>query len=99
MAPSPSPWVIADRSGFLFDCGSHAEWLAEWRRRLRAIERADRPAPLRRASLEHTLIANAAVFRARIAHGAVDAVLDVTGTIVAADGRLSCLEDPAAAAA
>lgn len=92
MAPSPSPWVIADRGGFVFDCGSRAEWIAEWQRRVAAIESADRPAQLRREGLEHLLKANAGAFRMLVEHGALDAVLEVTGAVAMADGRLSWAE-------
>ncbi|MDO9712383.1 hypothetical protein [Paracraurococcus lichenis] len=91
-APSPSVWVIADRSGWQFDAGSRADWLAEWRRRVAEIERADRPVPARRASLETTLVANADAFQALAKHGAMDAALEVTGMIAAADGRLSRMD-------
>lgn len=85
----PSRWIIADRGAYLHDCGSRAEWISEWRRRVREIEAADRPVDLRRRSLEHSLIANAAAFQALVRHGALDAVIEVTGAIATADSRLS----------
>ena len=88
---APSPWILADRSGFETVCGGRAEWLAEWRHRVCAIEAADRPVDLRRAGLERMLTANASAFRALMEYGAFDAVLDVTAAICAADTRLSCL--------
>jgi hypothetical protein len=96
---APSPWVIADRTGHVTVCGTRADWLAEWRHRVRAIEAADRPIDLRRQRLDRMLVANASVFRALVEHGALDAVIEVTGVAAAADGRLSFLDGTAEMAA
>ena len=88
---APSPWVIIDRSCFETVCAGRGEWLTEWRHRIRAIEAADRPIQRRREGLDRMLAANACAFRALVKHGALDAVLDVTGAAAAADARLSGL--------
>ncbi|TDH57942.1 hypothetical protein E2C06_35230 [Dankookia rubra] len=44
-----------------------------------------------RGGLERMLAANAGTFQALLEHGALDAVLDVTGAAAAADARLSGL--------
>ena len=82
-------WIIMDRTGGTTECATRADWLSEWRHRIHAIETADRPAELRREGLERMLAANAGAFRAVAEHGALDAVLDVTGAAAAADARLS----------
>ena len=91
MGSAPSPWVITDRTGGTTECATRADWLAEWRHRIRALETADRPVQFRREGLERMLAANAGAFQALLKHGALDAVLDVTGTAAAADARLSGL--------
>ncbi|TDH58822.1 hypothetical protein E2C06_30610 [Dankookia rubra] len=96
---APSPWVIVDRGGFETVCTGRAEWLSEWRHRIRAIEAADRPVELRRAGSERMLGANADAFQTLVKHGALDAVLDTTQMIAASDGRLSRLELQAGKAA
>ncbi|TDH59233.1 hypothetical protein E2C06_28330 [Dankookia rubra] len=88
---APSPWIIMDRAGGTTEHTTRVDWLAEWRHRIRALETADRPAELRREGLKRMLAANAGTFRALLEHGAVDAVLDVTGAAAAADARLSGL--------
>src|SRR4051794_12547593 len=95
---APSPWVIADRTGHVAVCDTRADWLTEWRHRIREIEAADRPAELRREGLERMLAANAGAFQALIEHGALDAVIEVTGAVAAADARLSRLDISAEAA-
>ena len=55
------------------------------------LETADRPAELRREGLNRMLAANAGAFQALLEHGALEAVLEVTGAAAAADARLSCL--------
>jgi hypothetical protein len=96
---APSPWVIADRTGHLAVCDTRADWLSEWRHRIRAIEAADRPVELRRQGLERMLVVNARVFRALVESGALDAVIEVTGAAAAADGRLSWVDGTAEMAA
>ena len=91
MGSAPSPWVILDRTGGTTECATRADWLAEWRHRIHALEAADRPAELRREGLERLLAANAGAFQALLEHDALDAVLDVTGAAAAADARLSGL--------
>lgn len=88
---APSPWVVVDRSGLETVCADRASWLAEWRHRVRAIEAADRPVQLRREGLDRMLAANAYAFRALVNHGALGAVVEVTGLAASADSRLSCL--------
>jgi hypothetical protein len=39
------PWVIVDRSGGETVCDTRADWIAEWRRRVAAMERADPSCP------------------------------------------------------
>jgi hypothetical protein len=92
MGSAPCPWVIADRTGHATVCGTRVDWLAEWRGRIRAIEAADRPVQHRREGLDRMLMANAGAFRTLLQHGALDAVIEVTGAAAAADGRLSWLE-------
>ena len=91
MGSAPSPWVILDRTGGTTKCVTRADWLAEWRHRIRVLEAADRPVQFRREGLERMLSANAGAFQALVDHGALDAVLDVTGAAAAADARLSGL--------
>jgi hypothetical protein len=86
---APSPWVVVDRSGFETVCAGRAEWLAEWRHRIRAIEAANRPVQRRREGLDRMLVANAAAFRALVKHGALESVIEITGAAAAADARLS----------
>ena len=83
------PWIIKDRTGGTTECATRVDWLSEWRHRIHAIEAADRPAELRREGLERMLAANAGAFRSLVEHGALDAVLDVTGAAAVADARLS----------
>ncbi|MCB4825494.1 hypothetical protein [Roseicella aerolata] len=92
------PWVIVDRTGGETVCETRADWIAEWRRWLALMERADRPAQQRREGLERALAANAGAFRGLVEHGALDAVLEVTGAAAAADARLSWLDAEAEAA-
>jgi molybdopterin-guanine dinucleotide biosynthesis protein len=92
MGSAPFPWVIMDRTGATTECTKRVEWLAEWRHRIRAIEAANRPAELRREGLERVRAANAGAFQVLVEHGALDAVLDVTGAAAAADARLSGLD-------
>ena len=84
---APSPWVMADRTGGVTVHNIRADWLAEWRHRIHAIEAADRPVHLRREGLDRMLAANATAFRALIEYGGLDAVIEAAA---AADARLSC---------
>ena len=93
--PSPSyallPWVVLSRDGSETVCDTRDEWVDEWRRRIDAITEADRPVSHRRAGLERMLSVNSPVYCRLIQHGALDAVLEVTSAVTAADGRLSAL--------
>ena len=93
MSPLPHPrdqvWVLVDRGGAEFVFADKADWLSEWRHRVRSIEEADRPAALRRDGLERLLNANAGVFLSLTQQGLFAAALDATAIIAAADHRLS----------
>ena len=97
MAPSPfswpHPWLVLSRDGAETLLDTRAEWVAEWRHRIEAIVEADRPVAHRRAGLERMLSVNSPQFCRVILFGVLDAVLEVTALVTAADGRLSALAD------
>lgn len=96
--PCPRPWMIVVGHYAEHRLG-RADWLAEWRRRIAAIEAENRPAAERRRALEHALAINCHAFQATVVHGASTAVLDVIGAFAAADGRLANSSDAGAALA
>ncbi len=86
-------WAIVGSDGKATGYASRNGWVAAWRRRVEAIEGAERPVPARRAALERMLAADGPVLRSMGRQGKAMAALDATALAAAADGRLAALAE------
>lgn len=82
-------WVIVGSGGKREVYGTRDEWLAAWKAKVEAVEAAPNSVVARRAVLERMLAVNADAFAAIQRNGSGVVVIEATGLVTAADGRLA----------